>query len=357
MDAVALILDLTPEKCQEVLALADNALRLGLSTPDEAVAHYIKGQVYSCQKRLSEAEEEIKGALELDEKLATPLMCITAWTRLAAICEERGEVAGAIEYIQEGIKHLQTLFDPANTGRLVASACFKLALLYINHDEVSLAPHQAFLYLQKAIEADPDFPDTHLFLGAFYNDNNAPHKAIDHYERYLALTTSVGLSDNAEIAQRRELAQQKLILLKGEPESSEEILGVFPIVIKKGWTPDAYDLVFTTNRLIVAKRNRRSSRRPEYIASHASAHERVKMKKVSVERVHTYLAADERNFEVAYSDITLVEVKPHGRYRAIDFDVYMGDSDVPKHKFSIVIKQQYYDDFIQFIQKVLPSKV
>jgi len=139
--------------------------------------------------------------------------------------------------------------------------------------------------------------------------------------------------------------------------NGEEILGIFPILIKKGWTPDAYDLVFTTERLIVAKRNRIGGRRPEYLVSHASARERLKMRDNSAELVRAYLTADTRNFEIAYSDITVVETKPRGRHRMIDFDIYMGDLDTPKHKFSVAIKQQYSNDFLQFIQKVLPGKV
>ncbi len=137
----------------------------------------------------------------------------------------------------------------------------------------------------------------------------------------------------------------------------EEILGIFPILIKKGWTPDAYDLVFTTERLIVAKRNRIGGRSPEYLVSYANARERLKMRDISAERVRAYLTADARNFELAYSDITVVETKPRGRYRMIDFDIYVGDLHAPKHEFSVAIRQQYSDDFLRFIQTVLPGKV
>jgi len=142
---------------------------------------------------------------------------------------------------------------------------------------------------------------------------------------------------------------------------SEEILGIFPAWIRKGlvkvWL---CKLFFTTERLIVAedKRFYLTSGRlsaPEYIVSYASARDRLRMKQVSPKDV---LKSNAENFDIPYADITVVEVKkPLSESSPIDFFVYVGDIDVPKHKFSVVIKHQFFNDFMGLIKTILPGKV
>lgn len=134
--------------------------------------------------------------------------------------------------------------------------------------------------------------------------------------------------------------------------SEEEILGIFPAFWNKGvFSSEPYDLVFTTNRLMLAKRGRFSSLAPKYIIFYASARDKLKMKEVSPELM---LKADPRNFAVPYSDITVVESK--GRF----FNVYVGDVDKPKYKFERTGNSPAYrhdEDFMKLIQMVLPDKV
>lgn len=87
----------------------NTALELGLSTPDKALAHYIRGILHFRQEKFQEAEMEIREAFKLDDTLGNKwFLTADAWKKLAQIHEKRGETTRAIETLQNGITRLQT---------------------------------------------------------------------------------------------------------------------------------------------------------------------------------------------------------------------------------------------------------
>lgn len=138
----------------------------------------------------------------------------------------------------------------------------------------------------------------------------------------------------------------------------EEILGIFPVWMQRSsWIQkDFRRLVFTTKRLIAAKQKLRLGKLydPDYVVSYASARERLKMKEVSAESI---LKADAENLEIPYSSITVVDVRPRGENLPIEFDIYMGNLDVPKYKTGIPIKYKYHDAFMKLLHEILPDKI
>lgn len=60
------------ESDEEILAHVDSAIELGLSTSEEAGIRVIRAGVFVRRERFSEAEAEIRKALELDENLGNP---------------------------------------------------------------------------------------------------------------------------------------------------------------------------------------------------------------------------------------------------------------------------------------------
>jgi hypothetical protein len=125
---------------------------------------------------------------------------------------------------------------------------------------------------------------------------------------------------------------------KGE-DIEEMIMAIFPIVMKEDLSSDACDLVITTNRLIVVRRNKLGPQSPKYLYVSASTCERLKMNEVLPENI---LKADSRNFEIAYWDLPLIEVKDK------DFFVYIGDTKVPKYRFTV--ERQYLHDLLKHTQ-------
>lgn len=164
---------------------------------------------------------------------------------------------------------------------------------------------------------------------------------------------------------------------------TEEILGIFPgVTRKKYWRGMYCKFVFTTNRLIVAKdRGLQIStglrfaiwhpltiilRHPHYIGSSTSANERLRMKTESADAI---LNENAENFEIPYSAITTVDIsskisgkwwnpKTWSKYDPIALQVFMGNNlDEPTHRFKVMIKHRYYDDFLEILHTVLPGKV
>lgn len=236
-EALRISAGLEPGNDKKLLSLVDEALRLGLTTEDKAIAHYIRGQVYFDQKRLFEAEAEIKRALLLDpldteqSTLGSIYDHYDAWETLADICEEKGEIGKAFDYHQKATDRLQTLHK--SPKRLIARAYFEFAdFLYRRREELSSAIDLAFQYLERAREADPKFPETYFLLGAFHSDKGEmksyynPRKAIEYYGRYLTLAASSERSvlDLRSLPENKVIGyiQQKLKLLKNEIQSNEE---------------------------------------------------------------------------------------------------------------------------------------
>jgi hypothetical protein len=142
---------------------------------------------------------------------------------------------------------------------------------------------------------------------------------------------------------------------------SEEILGIFPGLIPRGFMK-VWNcmLVFTTTRLILAKDKRSYFSSvyldPYYIASHASAPERLKMKERSAQDI---LKADAENFEIPYSDITALEVTQARIPEARGFylEIYIGELNAPKHRIRVCLKEKYFGAFREFLRAILPEKV
>jgi len=145
---------------------------------------------------------------------------------------------------------------------------------------------------------------------------------------------------------------------------SEEILGAFP-----GWMPTEMGvirkgyqckLVFTTDRLIVAKEKRSvlAAEMPYYVFTLASTRDRLKMQEVSAEGI---LKESPENFEIPYSDITVIELKKEGGgliKEVIWLHLFMGDLDAAKYKIMINVNYKKYMGVIQdFVRAVLPDKV
>jgi hypothetical protein len=142
---------------------------------------------------------------------------------------------------------------------------------------------------------------------------------------------------------------------------SEEILGIFPGLIPKGFMK-VWNcmLVFTTTRLVLAKDKRPYFSSilldPYYIASVANARERLKMRERSAEDI---LKADAENFEIPYSDITALEITGGRRFETPGphLEVYIGDLDTPKYRFRVCLKEKYFSSFEEFLREILPEKV
>jgi len=148
---------------------------------------------------------------------------------------------------------------------------------------------------------------------------------------------------------------------------SEEILAILPglleqpggsILRKLKWCK----LIFTTHRLIVAKREKSLlggspsfMTRPEYVFTRASTLERMRMnERVSAE---TFLKEDAESFEIPYSAVTVVDVKQYGKGVPFDFRVFIDDLNVPKYDFDVPLMFRYFDDFMELLRTVLPDKI
>ena len=82
------------------------------------------------------------------------------------------------------------------------------------------------------------------------------------------------------------------------------------------------------------------------------------MKNTTHALVENALKADKENFEVAYSDITVVELsKP--RLDSWKLYVFMEDLDVSKYTFTIAPPNnpKFIEHFEKFLHTVLPDKV
>lgn len=212
---------------QEILSTINSALELGLYASDEAVARLLRKDVYMRKGRFSEAEAEIKKALQLDPKLGDSLFLHTAYADLSLIYKKRGQLSRAIESLQNAIIELQTLYDPEKERGAIALAYSTLAAFYLAHrNELTSADEQCFLNLQQALEAYPECPDAYLRLGLLHGNKKIskfyePQKAIEYYKRYLTLMAPTPF-DDAETKKIRRGAQEQLALLMEEVETAEE---------------------------------------------------------------------------------------------------------------------------------------
>jgi len=146
---------------------------------------------------------------------------------------------------------------------------------------------------------------------------------------------------------------------------SEEILGIFPGWMRdksskwlaKGWT---FNLVFTTDRLVVADMKKRTGNptflgEPSYVSSLVSTRDQLKMNQISVENM---LKADAENLEIPYSEISSVEMKSPFGVGHRDLLIFTNENwDSPKYSFSIMIRDRYRSVFEEFLRTILPGKM
>jgi tetratricopeptide (TPR) repeat protein len=93
-----------------IIELVNRALGMGLPISDQAVAHYVKGSVFYQQDKLSNSENELILALEIDPRVDNSLMCFCVWETLASIQEQRGNTNNAIRHLKLAIGQVETLY-------------------------------------------------------------------------------------------------------------------------------------------------------------------------------------------------------------------------------------------------------
>lgn len=208
----------------QILFHANLALELGLSPSKEAMLRLVRKGVYMRKERFLEAEVEIKRALELDRKLIESFSYATTYKDLSHIYEKRGQMSRAIEILEKAIAEFGTLYNPDEEGKVMAILYSELGATYLRHrSKLASADEQCFLNLQKALEVAPKYPDTYAYLGVLHGSKEIakfydPQKAIEYYERHLALTPP----DDP----KRRISEENLALLKEETTAKP----------KKWWT-------------------------------------------------------------------------------------------------------------------------
>jgi len=135
----------------------------------------------------------------------------------------------------------------------------------------------------------------------------------------------------------------------------EEILGRVEVEDKWG---NLLNVVFTSNRIIVARlatilphlilpalfggpgdwRKERRERREEY-------------GRLSAESI---LKADEKNFEISYTEIVKVEMKKPGTFRGAKIKIFTSNKT---YEFTSKEKKDLFDERINLVRSVLPDKL
>ena len=193
-----------------ILSKLDSALELELSSSDMAYAHLLRKDVYMRMGRFDDVEQEIEMATKFDKKLHHPWFYAQAWVDLAKVHNERGQIFNAIKILQSSLEGLHELYSLHESSTAIAHICAELGGTYLEHrKEIDLADEKCYEYLQRAIQSDPEWPDTYLYLGVLYEYEEIelffnPEKAIECYKRYLDLTWSY------ENDERRKVAEESL---------------------------------------------------------------------------------------------------------------------------------------------------
>jgi len=206
---------------EEILHHVNSAMREGLSLYDEAMAHYLLGDVYENQKRFKEAETETKRALELNEisvKKLDMLLYHSAWVRLGVIYIVTDCPDKAIKCFQESVETLPIKYggEEGLEGTLALGYC-QLANAYLAVFEERWGIERVSYYLQKAIEsahkaieAYAKYSESYEILGDIYgtekwgslhNPFYEPIEAKKFYIEYLA-TESIGEEDRERVRKK-----------------------------------------------------------------------------------------------------------------------------------------------------------
>jgi tetratricopeptide (TPR) repeat protein len=211
------------EKAEQILSYVNKVLdQNDIPASDKAVAYYIRGAIYFKQNRFSEAEQNLKKAITLDEKLVGPKSCANAYDWLGYIYKQKGKLENAIKTYQEGIRRLQKFYN----SNCVSDLFYSLAETYIdigikiqhkNATPAHAAINDAISCLYQGFKMDRSFEsykfgDALYLLGYIHESNQILYdrqKAIEWYERFLQLTT-----DDSYYKERRRDAKEAIERLK-----------------------------------------------------------------------------------------------------------------------------------------------
>ncbi len=174
---------------EQILFHATESIRAGISPREEAHAHLMRKDVFLRLNKFDEAEAEMTKALRLDEKLVNKLTYSAAYHDLAEINRAKGNIPGAVEVLKNGIAGLQRLYDPSEIEGAIATLYCDLGAMHLS----SSADDHAFENLQRALGANPNYPDTYMYLGVLHGSQDSAkfydvQKARQYYEQFLALT-------------------------------------------------------------------------------------------------------------------------------------------------------------------------
>lgn len=153
----------------EALAAIDNAVKIA---PDNAHAHYYRGQILNAMQRSSDAEDEWKKAIELAPKEATPWdstadLKANAWYALADLYHHQERLADAIQALENT---LQLSSDP----NIKMQAMANLGALY----QETGKPEQAQKEWVDALALSPNDGLVWLSLGDLYQSQGHLPEAI-----------------------------------------------------------------------------------------------------------------------------------------------------------------------------------
>ena len=217
----------SPEDNRRILEHISVAMGGNLAAPEEAKARYVRGCVYLTQGKLEEAESDVLKALQLDSALENPHLLYSAWDTLKEIADQRGNRAGAIEYLEKGIKALQSTYGLLAKTLIGETHCQLSLLIASDTRDLPSAKERALRHATTALAKAPNYPVTHFALGAIYSDKRSLTQeyrdlAISSFESYLRM---VGPSTSVKTEENRwsEIARQGVAHLRREGNNPQPI--------------------------------------------------------------------------------------------------------------------------------------
>lgn len=216
----------------EILSNVAKALEAGLSTPEEADAHYLSGGVLLRRNRLPEAKAEITEALQLYPKMANSLLLMSAWKDLSLIAQLQGDPRQELNCLEEAITMVEQLYGAEeDVSPVLAELHEQLAYVYIGHrKDFTDAISQAQANAEKAIQLVPQRPAPYFALGAIFEAREplTPQdkaSATLNYNKYVEL---IGTPSNERDLGRLKTAKSALQYLReASPNQGQEKGGCY----------------------------------------------------------------------------------------------------------------------------------